>query len=330
MSETTTMQAPTAKSSQQSRKTSLPLSWTYSIYLAILAGLPAMFLLSSILIARSASFPAEAADPFLLHPDYAFNLRHVNCEVVVYGDSTAVTGIDPTVVQSSTGLKTCNIAQSQSILEVAGPIALDTYLKNNRPPKYLLIQLAPETLSRKRGLFFWPEGLTMLLRKRPLPVALFTMIQHPVESFGFAIWAINTKLQIALHRSPDFSTTNALFESHKGLVVLPKPPETACSRNLAFWPPSPSWTSRLRQRYSVNGTRVLINVSPIPDCAANADRIAASMKGVTDNSLSVYPIHLFCDLDRHLTLEGAERSSNEIAQQILALEHQTSSSLSGN
>jgi hypothetical protein len=305
----------------EARAVPMPARLRYELFLLILVGIPAVFLLSSIAIARSASFPAEAGDPFLLHPDYPFSLEHADCGILIYGDSTAVTGIDPTVVEHATGMKTCNIAQSQSILEVAGPIALDTYLRNNRPPKYLVIQLAPETLARSDRNFFWPEGITVLLRRRSLPVALFTMIQHPVESYNFAMWAVKARIAAFVAPPSHFGTTEAIFASHQGLITLPKPPEKACSYKPAFSPPTAEWVRQLRQRYSTNGATVLIDVSPIPDCAPHAERLAAAMKGVTDNSLSLYPIGLFCDLDRHLTLEGAERSSEEIARQILALAH---------
>jgi hypothetical protein len=74
----------------------------------------------------------------------------------------------------------------------------------------------------------------------------------------------------------------------------------------------------LREKYSAHGTRVLINVSPIPACTPDAARFASGSRDVTDNSLSLYPIGLFCDLDRHLTREGAERASLEVAKQILS------------
>src|SRR5271167_557911 len=143
--------------------------------------IPLLFLLSSIPIVRSTSFPAESKDPFLLNLDYAFSLKHVDCEIVIYGDSTAITGIDPTVVEQSSGLKTCNIAQSQSILEILGTMALDTYIANNAAPKFLIMQFAPETLAQDRKLIFWPEGLTLLFRKKPILEAIPVLLRHPLE-----------------------------------------------------------------------------------------------------------------------------------------------------
>ncbi len=197
-----------------------------AVYSAILILLPALFLLSSIPIVRSASFPKIAADPFLLFPDYAFGLVHEDCKILIFGDSTAVTGLDPTSVQAATGLKTCNIAQSQSVLAIMGTRALDVYLEHNRPPQFLVFQLAPESFAVRRGDFFWPEGLTVLLRRDLGPRAFFLLATNPGQAYGFAIWAIKQKVA-SLRSVPDFRTTEALFEQRRGLLVLPKPPETS-------------------------------------------------------------------------------------------------------
>jgi hypothetical protein len=286
-------------------------------YVLLMLLIPATFLASSIPIVRSKSFPAESGDPFLLNSDYAFSLNHVDCDVVIYGDSTALTGLDPTVVSRATGLKTCNIAQAQSIVEILGMLALDTYLKNNAPPKYIVMQFAPETLSRGRNDFFWPEGLTLLLRKRSLLEALPTLIQHPVQSYNFSLWAIKAKVTAFIKPPIDFSSTQAIFRSHGGLVILPKPPQTHCLNNKAYAEPTVDWVNGLKDKYGHNGTRVVINVSPLPTCSPVAELVAAGIRNVTDNSLSLYPIGLFCDLDRHLTLEGTKRASRELAEQLM-------------
>jgi hypothetical protein len=287
-------------------------------YVLLMLVIPSLFLASSVPIVRSQSFPVESGDPFLLNPDYAFSLKHVDCDVVIYGDSTALTGLDPTVVSRATALKTCNIAQAQSILQILGMLALDTYLKNNAPPKYIVMQFAPETLSRGRSDFFWPEGLTLLLRKKSLLEALPTFIRHPVQAYNFAIWAIKAKVAAVIKPPFDFASTQAIFRSRGGLLILPKSAETRCLNNIAFVQPTAAWIHSLKDKYANNGTRVLINVSPLPNCSPIATLVAAGTRNVTDNALSLYPIGLFCDLDRHLTLEGAERASLELGEQLLA------------
>ena len=291
----------------------------YRLYLLLVLAIPLAFLAASIPIVRGAAFPQESGDPYLLNPDYAFSLRHVDCDVVIAGDSTALTGIDPIAVERSTGLRTCNIAQSQGILEFLGFMALDTYLRNNAPPKYLVLQFAPETFARDGMHFSWEEGFTLLLRKKPLAMALPAIARHPVHFYVFALWAIKAKLDALFHPAPDFAATESMFQSRRGLLVLPKPPSTRCTRNTLYVPPDRRWVQALREKYSKDGTRVLIDVAPLPSCAPYVAQIAAATRTVTDNELRLFPIGLFSDLDRHLTLDGAERSSDDIARQLLAL-----------
>jgi hypothetical protein len=285
-------------------------------YLALMLSIPLIFLWSAIPIARSSTFPIVAEDPFLLNPDYAFSLKHVDCDVVIVGDSTAVTGLDPTVVEGATGLKTCNIAQSRSAVELLGTLALDTYLKNNHPPRFIVMQFAPETLARERSDFFWSEGLTLVLRKKSILQAFPLLALHPVQAYQFAVWAVKQKVRSMRRPPTDFSSTEVMFRERRGLLVLPKTAETHCVNSIAYGQPSTPWIQALREKYSRNGTRVLINVSPLPDCAPNTDALTKELEGATDNSIARYPVGLFCDLDRHLTLEGADRASHDLVRQL--------------
>jgi hypothetical protein len=288
------------------------------LYVITLLMLPLLFLVSAIPIVRSDAFPMQSGDPFLMYSDHPFGLKHADCEVVIFGDSTAVTGIDPTLVERITGLKSCSIAESQSIFEILGPYALDTYLRNNVPPKYIIMQFSPEVLSRDSEIF-WPEGLTLLLRKKSLLEALPTMARHPVQFYNFAMWAIKTKVRAMHEPPPDFAAMTSIFQARRGLIVLPKPPETKCVMQRSLALPDDSWVRRLRDTYSSTGTRVLVNVAPVPDCTQNLRGVSAGYDNITDNTLPIFPVNLFCDLDRHLTLSGAERSSAQIAVQVLGL-----------
>lgn len=296
----------------------------YVAYVLTLTIIPALFLLSAIPIARTQSFPVDSADPFLLNPDYASSLKHVNCEVVIFGDSTAETGIDPTVVARATGLKTCNISQPQSVIEIVGMAALNDYLSENSAPKLIVFQFDPETMSSEYHGFRWPEGLTVLFRQRSLAESLSFALRHPVRFYEFSIWVIQNKW-IARYRPepPAFIPMEAEFHARAGLLTLPKPPQKRCWEQAQFFPPTKSWVDGLRREYSAPATRVLVDVSPVPGCEGDAARIAAAVRGVTDNPLPVFPIAEFNDLDRHLTLQGAERLSLEIARQIEHVESET-------
>jgi hypothetical protein len=112
---------------------------------------------------------------------------------------------------------------------------------------------------------------------------------------------------------------NAIFQAKRGLIILPKPPETSCALHSSPAAPNDSWVQRMRNTYSSDVTHVVIDVAPVPECTQNVRSIAEGFGKITDNTLPIFPIDQFCDQDRHLTLGGAERVSAQIAAQILHL-----------
>ena len=76
----------------------------------------------------------------------------------------------------------------------------------------------------------------------------------------------------------------------------------------------------MRQKYGVNGTRVIVNVAPVADCDDMKDAYGQALKGLHDNPLEVLPIKMFNNQDVHFTPEGAEHVSLGVANQILASE----------
>jgi hypothetical protein len=79
----------------------------------------------------------------------------------------------------------------------------------------------------------------------------------------------------------------------------------------------------LRKHFAEGGngieTRVLLVVSPVPECDPQWEWYAQRLNGQTDNRLEVYPIGQFNDIDRHFTDVGAERYSREVGEMIRKL-----------
>ena len=117
-------------------------------------------------VARSPTFLQQVMTPYVQVQEYSLRLDHADCDIVIYGDSSAMTAADPSTIEAMTHLKTCNIAQVQSIVAVFGVLPVDLYLRRNHPPRYLVIQLAPETLFRTHLLnkIHPLDPLTYLLR----------------------------------------------------------------------------------------------------------------------------------------------------------------------
>jgi hypothetical protein len=119
------------------------------LYCLMVALLPLLAIPLFILVGKSDFFVHHGASIWVQSNDAVFDMQDRDCDVLVYGDSTAMTGIDPEVVSRNTGFKTCNISVTNAVLAVTGNLTLDHYLQQNARPKVLVIQLSPDDFQQE-------------------------------------------------------------------------------------------------------------------------------------------------------------------------------------
>ena len=83
------------------------------LYLAPLVFCPLLILVFAIVVEPTQWFAEHSGDPFLVTLGYGSQLRNADCKITIYGDSTAMIGINPGIIQKRTGLSTCNIAETE-------------------------------------------------------------------------------------------------------------------------------------------------------------------------------------------------------------------------
>ena len=282
------------------------------LYLAILLGAPVLLLIGLCLLLPTPWFAAHSADPYLANLGYGATLRHVNCDIVLDGDSTAEVGLDPAVFEQQTHLKTCNIAEPDGVRVVNGNTILDQYLAHNTPPRLILFlfnapNLNPGAYPGEIGLF---EGFTYRMRQ---PQALSYALHHPSLT---AKW-LRTDLPLWAHilshphpaPMPNRSATG-------GRLALEGEPRQTCSALRMPAPPDAAWLRSLRTHYSGPHTSVLIDVMPVADCDSRFPDLQQKLKGTTDNELTTLPVTDFLQQGPHMTSAGAAVLSREIAQQL--------------
>src|ERR1700761_2883798 len=97
--------------------------------------------------------------------EYAFQTAGQNADVVIYGDSTALYGVDPLQMEKDLGLKVINLPNTMGSLPVVDDLSLKQYLAHNRPPKIIVFYMSSWNLNYMHPwgprLF---EGEEMLLR----------------------------------------------------------------------------------------------------------------------------------------------------------------------
>lgn len=287
-----------------------------------------------------------AATPwFISHRDlslmgYSLRLKNQSCDVLIYGDSSALTGLDPRVIQQISGLKTCNISEGTTIQSVVGSnFALDAYLRNNKRPRFLLEMFTPAIYRPYRRPFeeYHIEGMVYGLRYDHSPRFYWGLLRHPKWVAKFAIWAGHAMLQDFFASpfrasSPRFplDMQKLLRDNQHGLWQFPLPAQKTCTRiafNPTLIPRDPDGLSEVRRRYGAAGTQVIFNVSPVPFCDLMYDAYRQRTEGLHDNAFERLPISYFNQGDVHFSPEGSRYISIEAGNQILQLEREAANHL---
>lgn len=311
-------------------------------YCLVLFLLPLLAIPVFILVGKSDFFLRHGASVWVRSNDAVFNMHDRECDVLVFGDSTAMTGIDPDVVESHTGFKTCNIAVTNAVLAVTSNLTLNHFLANNPRPRVLLVQLSPDDFqlgNRAWRRTIYAEGLLELLRHGSAGDARRVLLTHPQESIAFAGYAAGFSAYYAI-KDAWFHLTSLRPEEdtvqvRNGFFTPPSPPRKNCDPMPVVLDQTPSFSRALvaayHKNYDTQSGLVLVNVAPIPACDQNLAAFSAELNGVTSNTLLPLPIGLFND-GRHYTADGSavvsrliSRELNEVANHYPTIDDRTPS-----
>jgi hypothetical protein len=302
-------------------------------YVVGFVGVQIFVLLFVLFLASTPWFMTHDAYPGMQQAGYGMRLRQADCGIVVYGDSSALTGLDPDVIQAITGLKTCNISEGTTIQGVVGSrYPLDSYLQNNKRPLYMLMMYTPSIFRPyvEKLDNYEPEGMLYALQYRDHEVYRGLLRKRKwVVDFDF--WAGRQMVKEFLKRylpggdSKPATDTKAQRESHHGNWPYPLPPETHCmalDENRTKTRPDAAGVAEMRKIYGIDGTTVVVNVAPVPTCDMLQQTYRERSEGLHDNAFETLPISFFNEGDVHFSPEGVRHISIEAGNQILALEQQ--------
>lgn len=294
----------------------------YARYCITIALVPVIAVVCSVLIARSSWYLRHQRNSYLAISDYPFSLINRNCDVIIYGDSSALTGASPLVIEAATGLRTCNIAQPNTTLAIAGTFALDSYLQNNSRPKFLIFQFtAPDFSPMNSNGRLYEEGALQLIRHK-LDLQTFQLFaMHPMQALEFSEFILRTALLDKDWAGGTYERAWAEVSATHGRFTAPSAPLAHCLGDLEERAPDAQWIHDLRSKYSVGGTRVLVYVAPHPECDNSYDFYAAKIAPLADNRLQRFSIGLFNEKN-HFTREGANLNSAHIAENIARMLHE--------
>ena len=296
-------------------------------YCLLVVILPLLSIPAFIGLGKSDFFLHHGASVWVQSNDAIFDIQDRNCDVLVYGDSTAMTGINPEVVDRQTGFKTCNISVTNAVLAVTGNLTLDHYLQQNPHPKVLVVQLSPDDFQQENRVWkrtIYAEGLLELLRHGSPEESRRILLTHPHEAVAFAGYAAGFTAYYGI-KDVWFHTTRLRAEEDRikvrnGFFTPPSPARTYCDAAAKLTGHSSGNFPRAladdyRNSYADRSSIVLVDVAPIPSCDDNLKAYSSELQGVTSNSLQSLPIGLFND-GRHYTAFGSQVVSTLVARQV--------------
>jgi hypothetical protein len=199
--------------------------------------------------------------------DFRYSLQNVNADVVIFGDSTGLVALDPSVMQPELHLSVVNLSSLGSIFNVQLDDMLDHYLRYNKPPKLIIVSLSPWNLRQEpvtpEDSF---EGIVMLVRHGTWPEIFHFAAVHPMVTLHFEFQVLQSLFTSFRHRDPNLH--QELVE-HRGFAPIDPPAlEHPCNLAKAYSDPATpdGLAFHFYKKYTSPQTRILVYMAPVPDC----------------------------------------------------------------
>jgi hypothetical protein len=292
------------------------------LYLLPIVLVPLLLLAFAFFVIPTRSFELRSGNTYLANLGYGATLFHHDCQVLIYGDSSALVGLNPEVIRQQTGLTTCNIAEFEGVTLVSHMLLVDRFLQNNPPPRFLVFFYTPEDLSIPDdwesfnvGTF---EAVTLQMQRNRSLGSSFLLAQHPSIAFAWAEQGLRMMLMQA-HSAPVSPAAAMTRANTNGQLPMATDAIAKCDGNLRNRLPDPGWIGSLRQHYGTNATRVIVDATPTVDCDASLPFFQQHLNGLIDNgpyqpiSISNYS----ADGRLHANQRGSQLLSTLVATQIL-------------
>jgi hypothetical protein len=300
-------------------------------YIAGFIAVQVLVLLLTFMIPSTQWFLWHDHYPGLRNMGYSQRVGRIGCQILIYGDSSSVTGMDPAVVQAMTGLKTCNVSEGTTVQEVVGSdVPLQAYLQHNASPRFLLGTWTPSIFRPHIASFdtYTPEGAVYAMQFGERRQLLLFLLRHPNNMVKYSIWVLQSLADGVVDelngKARHQIDARAQRSAHMGQWPYPLPPETHCVRTAMHYKAEEmkryeASVDAFRRKYSTPATTVIVNMSPVPICDQLYDVYAQRAVGLHDNSFDRLPISDFNEGDVHFSASGSRYISEQAGRQILAL-----------
>lgn len=246
-------------------------------YVLQVAWLIFMLYLLPFFMARSGFYEKRNLSFYSRPLNYAFETPVKDADVLLFGDSTALFGIDPSQMGAALGVTALNLPNTHGSLVVDNDLPLRRYLAKNRPPRLIVFYFAPWDFDYGHvnlDAIHIFEGEELLARQGTFREIFAFVRKKPVEGFLFPLRFYADSLQFLSHRISHEGQEETLARTHGyvdnvDVTTLAEPctfPPLLLD-NIRF-----SWVKDLAEKYRTPQTDVMFFVAPVPSCT-NVDEV---------------------------------------------------------
>lgn len=240
------------------------------VYLLALLALPFMLYLLPFALVRLPGFESWGGGDVSPLINFAYHTAGQNADVVIFGDSSPLYGIDPLQMTRELGVKVLNLPNTIGSLAVNDDLPLRRYLADDRAPKLIIFYMAPYNLNYSRGMSNAPdfEGQEILAGNGTASEIGQFVRRHPTALllFPFRLYEANVKpaLAAALHREHREAAIAAGM-GHQASVGAALQDPCSLPVNLTRQVPFDG-AERLIRTFGGTSTRILFYLAPLPGC----------------------------------------------------------------
>jgi hypothetical protein len=253
---------------------------------------------------RSDWYPRFSSYRYDTLVDQRMRLTGQKNDVVVIGDSSALVGIDPRLVEKELpGMSVYNLSLHASSGIEGVRIVLDHYLANNATPKLVLFQINPmhpnENESKERY-----DRASVIFRYGSWREIAAHFLARPDD-----LQSLNGRFRVYLREmleSPVYSSAFLEFAKRRGSQgPYATPPSAACADPTPLTTSPTSYITDLRDHLRSLGIPMILNVAPMRDCDSSTAYYAQFYRNIAASGPQKLPSSYFSDYT-HLTEEGSK------------------------
>lgn len=280
-----------------------------------LASIMAFTAIAVLLFIRSDIYPKITRAHYDVIASHRFEMKNKSYDVVIVGDSSALVGLIPNIIENKLGDVTIgNLALNGYSTGFGYKLLLEHYLKNNKRPKLIILHLnAKNPWLHYSDDFFYERALIAYRYGDTHDIGTFINL-YP-KSYLTLVKYLRQRLT-----SFDIDLTEKTYqdmlselEHTDGYHRNPaKGMDDKCSINSYVDIPRLSYIFEIRNTLRTYGVPMVFVVAPMPACEKAFEYFNSEYSAIVDMPLNKMQNKYFSD-ETHLTSEGAIAYSQSLA-----------------